>query len=404
MDIQGQPTSATHKSVRRFLLLICYLGFVSLGLPDTLIGVAWPSIRTEFSLQQSDISWIFFGGGCSYFLSSFFSGRFLKLFNVGVLLALSSGLVAFAAFDYSAARTWTLFALGSILHGLGSGAIDTGLNHYVANHFSARHMNWLHASYSVGAMFGPILMTWTITSYHSFRFGYAVVGAALLFLAILFLITSSLWNDASASRANDPAQQTPATHLPASSALKHPIVWMHIVIFFVYTGLEVAVGQWSYTVLTEARSIDPKTAGAWVTVYWAAILAGRIIFGFVVDRFGIDPLIRLSTITALAGTAFFAWNPFPFAAPTALFLAGLGLAVIFPSLMTRTPQRLGKQIAHHAIGFQVGAAMLGAAALPSLAGLLAQRFSLNVVPTTLFAMALTLLLLHESLLFKDRAA
>src|SRR5688500_2585760 len=118
------------------LLLICYLGFVSLGLPDTLLGVAWPSIRRTFNLQQGDIAWIFFGVGCSYFVSSFFAGRLLKVFNVGVLLAGSSALVAVSGFDYALARVWPLFVLGSLLHGLGSGAIDTGLNHYVANHFS----------------------------------------------------------------------------------------------------------------------------------------------------------------------------------------------------------------------------------------------------------------------------
>ena len=141
-----------------------------------------------------------------------------------------------------------------------------------------------------------------------------------------------------------------------------------------------------------------KTAGFWVTLYWGAILAGRIIFGFIVDRFGIDSLIRLSTIAAVLGTALFAWNPFPTAAPIALFCSGLGLAVIFPSLMTRTPQRLGPAIAAHAIGFQVGAAMLGAAALPSITGWIAQNASLSLVPGTLLVFACVLVLLHEFLL------
>src|SRR5688572_6997517 len=118
---------------RSLVLAICYLGFVSLGLPDTLIGVAWPSIRQTFGLQQGDLSWIFIGGGCSYFVSSFFAGRLLKIFNVGVLLAASSALVAVSAFNYAGGRIWPLFALGSLLHGLGSGAIDSGLNHYVAS-------------------------------------------------------------------------------------------------------------------------------------------------------------------------------------------------------------------------------------------------------------------------------
>jgi fucose permease len=387
-------------SHRGLLLFICYIGFVSLGLPDTLLGVAWPSIRRTFNLQQSDISWIFVGSGCSYFVSSFFAGRLLKRFNVGVILAASTALVALSGFDYSLARVWPLFAAGSLLHGLGSGAIDSGLNHYVANHFSARHMNWLHACYSLGAMIGPLLMTGMIAGAGSWRLGYMVVAGALLVLSLLFMATKARWDDAgpSPSSTSDPMETT--QHIAAKVALRDRTVWLHIILFFIYTGLEVAVGQWSFTVLTELRGIQPRLAGLWVTIYWGSILAGRIIFGFVVDRVGIDTLIRLSTVAALVGTALFAWNPLPWVSPLALGLAGIGLAVIFPCLMTRTPQRLGKQISVHAIGFQVAAAMLGAAALPSVTGFIAQNAGLNLVPATFCVMAIVLFLVHEFVIFK----
>ena len=398
MEPQGNHRSiAAPSSSRPFLLFICYLGFISLGLPDTLIGVAWPSVRETFGLQQASVSWIFIGGGCSYFLSSFFAGRFLKIFNIGVLLALSSGLVALSGFNYWAAPIWTLFALGALLHGLGSGAIDAGLNHYVAHHFSARHMNWLHACYSLGAMLGPILMTAAITRAQSFRLGYLIVAIILSVLSVLFFATRKKWNNNATPETTAEAQ--PAAEISASRALQHPIVWLQIIVFFIYTGLEVALGQWAFTVLTDNRNIPPATAGGWVTLYWAAILAGRILFGFIVDRIGIDLLIRLSTLAALVGAALFTWNPHPLSSPIALALSGIGLAVIFPLLMTRTPQRLGKPIAAHAIGFQVAAAMLGAAALPSLAGLIAQHAGLHLVPATLLAMSLALLLLHELLVF-----
>ena len=384
------------------VLLICYIGFISLGLPDTLIGVAWPSIRETFQLRQSDVAWIFVGSGCSYFVSSFFAGRLLKLTNVGVLLAASSALVALSGFDYALARAWPFFAAGSLLHGLGSGAIDSGLNHYVASHFTARHMNWLHACYSLGAMLGPLLMTAMITSAGSWRWGYMIVAITLLLLSALFLATQSHWTDGSKpSIPEQPAAGSEQLAGTAVKALRQPLVWFHIVLFFVYTGLEVTIGQWSYTVLTESRAIEPKMAGFWVTIYWASILVGRIVFGFIVDRIGIDRLIRLSTVTALAGTALFGWNPVPVAAPISLALAGIGLAVIYPSLMTRTPQRLGKQTAAHAIGFQVAAAMLGAAALPSATGFVAQYVGLATVPITILAMALVLLSVHETVLLSD---
>jgi fucose permease len=322
----------------------------------------------------------------------------LKIVNVGVLLAGSSGLVALSAFNYSTASNWPFFAIGSLLHGLGSGAIDAGLNHYVASHFAARHMNWLHACYSVGAMLGPMLMTGMITELGSWRWGYSVVAATLLALSLLFMVTKERWDDSAQAAASNAATTGDGKEITVPAALRNPIVWLHIVLFFIYTGLEVSLGQWSYTVLTESRNIAPKLAGSWVTIYWGSILIGRIVVGFLVDRVGIDRLVRISTITAFIGSALFAWNPSVQIAPLALGLAGFGLAVIFPCLMSRTPQRVGKEIAAHAIGFQVGGAMLGAAVLPSAAGTVAQQLGLHYVPVTILVMAGILFLLHEAVL------
>jgi fucose permease len=388
LNTQGELRISGSKTI---LLFIAYLGFISLGLPDTLIGVAWPSVRGHFNVSQSALAWIFFGSGCSYFLSSFFSGRFLKLFRIGTLLAASSALVASSGFGYATAPVWTLFAACSLLHGLGSGAIDSGLNHYVAHHFSARHMNWLHGCYSVGAMLGPLIMTSFITGRGSWRSGYLTVAMILLILATLFALTRRRWDNNNATEdqaASDPSATTAET-------LGSGLVWMHIVLFFVYTGLEVTVGQWSFTVLTEARGISTQTAGLWVTGYWASIAAGRFLFGMIVERLGADRLLRISTATAVLGTMLFAMN---IMAAVALIIIGLGLAAIFPCLMARTPERLGKALAAHAIGMQVSAAMLGAAALPSLAGFLAERMSLEVVGKTAVGMAACLFLLHEFVL------
>ena len=178
----------------RLLLMIAYLGFISLGLPDTLIGVAWPSVRETFRLQQHAIAVLFVGTGCSYFLSSVFTGRLRNTLGIGVLLAASSALVACSTLGYALAPVWALFAACSLLHGLGSGAIDAGLNHYVAHHFSARHMTWLHACYSVGAMGGPLIMTGVMAGSGSWRAGYLMVAVLLLGLTLLFGTTRRLWN------------------------------------------------------------------------------------------------------------------------------------------------------------------------------------------------------------------
>ncbi len=363
-------------------------------MPDTLIGVAWPSVRDTFRLQQDSVGWLFLGTSCSYFLASFFTGRLLATFGIGWLLALSSVFVALSGFGYGLAPAWILFAMCSLLHGLGSGAIDAGLNHYVAHHFAARHMTWLHACYGVGATLGPVIMTSTIASRGSWRAGYVTVAVALSCLSLLFALTRKRW-DAPGEADQDVAEEE---SVGIMQTLRHPLVRLQVAIFFLYTGLEVTVGQWSFTVLTESRNLRLETAGAWVAGFWASLVVGRVISGFVVERVGIDRLLRASIAMVVAGTLLFAANPpHPFSA-VALSIIGLGLASIYPCLMTRTPERLGKALAAHAIGFQVGAAMLGAAALPGFSGLLAQRLGLERIATSAMFMAVILLALHEWLL------
>jgi fucose permease len=382
-----------------FLLAIAYLGFISLGLPDTLIGVAWPSVRDTFQLPQSAVALVFIGGGISYFFSSFFTGRLLNSFGIGALLAGSSALVALSGFGYGAAPVWMLFAVCSLFHGLGSGAIDAGLNHYVAHHFSARHMNWLHACYSIGATLGPLTMTAVIAWHGSWRMGYLVIACTLFLLALLFAVTHRRWDEPGTT---DPAPEA-AANLSLGAVLRHSTVWVQAALFFVYTGLESSMGQWSYTILTEARHVPRDTAGLWVTTYWGSIAAGRILFGFVVDRIGIDRLLRWSMVTAFVGTGLFAWNLSATISGIAMAITGLGLAPIYPCMMSRTPQRLGKAMAAHAIGLQVSTAMLGVAALPSLCGLLAQRFGVATVAGATMGIALVVTLLHESLLARPPA-
>ncbi|MDI1313860.1 MFS transporter [Prosthecobacter sp.] len=387
-------------SSTRLLLIIAYLGFISLGLPDTVVGVAWPSVRDGFGRQQGDLAWIFFGTGASYFLAGLFTGRLLNKLGIGLLLAGSSLLVAVSGFGYGTASFWILFASCSLLHGLGSGAIDTGLNHYVAQHFSARHMNWLHACYSIGATLGPLIMTTMLVSLNSWRAGYLTVATLLLLLTLLFTFTRRLWDAPAEAGVELEATETTAT-LSMLETLRSGALWMQITIFFIYTGLEVTMGQWSFTLLTESRSVSKETAGLWVTLYWASITAGRILFGFVVDRLGIDRLLRFSMLGVVTGLALFALNGSAALSALALSLTGLGLASIYPCLMTRTPQRLGKARAAHAIGYQVSAAMTGAALFPSVCGWLVQHSGLEVVASVALAMGIALLILHEMLLRWD---
>ena len=384
-------TTASPQS--KVLLIIAYVGFISLGLPDTLVGVAWPSARDEFKVPQAAVALIFIGTGSSYFLSSFFTGKLMSALGIGLLLATSSTLVAASAFAYAAAPIWSAFVACSILHGLGSGAIDAGLNHFAAHNFSARHMNWLHACYSVGATLGPVIMTALLTRGHSWRTGYLTVAVALACLSVVFGITRRRWDLKSMTS----VREVPQTNGSVWSVFRVPLVWLQITLFFVYTGLEITVGQWTFTLLTEARHLPDTKAGALVAGYWASIVAGRILFGFVVEQVGIDRLLRLSTVAAVLGVALLKWSPsYPLTA-VGLILTGLGLAPIYPCMMTRTPERLGLTLSTQAIGLQVSAAMLGAALLPSIAGLAAQHHGLEVVPLAALGMAVALVCLHEIL-------
>ena len=379
------------------MLVIAFLGFISLGLPDAVIGVAWPSVRDEFKRSQSGLGLVLAGVGTGYFLSSFFAGRLIQAWGIGALLAASSVLVAVSGWGYALAPAWLAFVACSVMHGLGSGAIDAGLNGYAASHFRPRHMNWLHACYCLGAMLGPLLITAILAGGGSWRAGYATLGTVMLLLSVLFVATHRRWN-----RGAPPAIDDGRRHRGTIATLKHPLVWLHIVVFFFYTGMEVTVGQWSFTLFTEARHIEPAAAGLWVSLYWGSIGVGRVLLGMLVEGMGIDRLVRLSTFLAVLGSVLLT-APQPAALSLlGLLLIGLALAPVFPCLMTRTPQRLGADYAAHAIGFQVSAAMVGAAVVPSMVGLAVQQFGLSMVPLAAIALALTLLLLHETLLRRTR--
>lgn len=383
-------SSPSSRTATALLLVIAYLAFISLGLPDTLIGVAWPFVRDHFTLQQSSLGWVFAATSAGYCLSSFFTGSLMKRLGVGSLLAASTALVALAGFGFSAAPMWLFFAACAVCHGLGSGAIDGSLNHYASTHFPARHMNWLHACYGIGATFGPVIMTSMLVARGSWRAGYAAVGTLLLLQALLFAFTRRLWGQAMTAESH-------SDHLSIPATLKHAAVWLHILIFFLYTGLEVLLGQWSFTVLTEARKMPVESAGACVTAYWASIAIGRVLFGFVVERVSIDQLVRACLLLAITGVSAIAFSTSPAWSAIGLVLAGLGLAPIFPCLMTQTPRRLGKAAAFHAVGFQVSAAMIGAAALPGVAGMLAQQVGLHVIHLMAAALAVVVLLLHTAI-------
>ncbi len=374
-----------------FLLTLAFISFISLGLPDAVIGVAWPSVRDTFHRRQEAIAVVLVVSGLGYLLSSFFAGRLMHAFGIGLVLAASTGLVATAMFGFGFAPIWLTFLLCALLHGLGSGAIDSGLNGYAAHYLSARQVNWLHACYCFGALIGPVLMSSVLAHGRHYSAGYFAMGGTMLVLSVMFLITCRSWGTTT------PVQRQRPLPIAAGVALRIPTVWLQMAIFFLYTGLEVTFSQWTYTVLTESRSIRPDTAGLAVGVYWGSIGVGRVVSGFIADRVGVDRLLRTSLLIATTGAIMVAARPTVEFAFVGLSLIGLGLAPIFPCLMSRSPQRLGTEISTHAIGYQVGAAMIGAAAVPGILGGMTRWGGLEAVPLGATFLFGALTLLHERL-------
>ncbi|MGJ3262071.1 MAG: MFS transporter [Salinarimonas sp.] len=385
---------------RALLVAVAYLGFVSLALPDVAHGVAWPFVRDAFALPQSGLGLIMAGTAAGFFVSSFFAGRLLGALGVGRLLAGSTGLVAAALVGVALSPSFPVFLAAAPLIGLGSGAIDSGLNAYAAARFSSRHMSWLHAAFGFGAACGPFLMTGALVLGGSWRIGYGTIALIMGAMALLFLSTRGLWRaDAGApirAGENPSGERAAPARVTTGAALAHPVVRLQIAMFCIYVGVEYGAGLWIFTVLSEGRGLSVELAGAMAGLFWGGLFVGRVGFGLWAERLGEDRAVRLGLAGMTLGAAAFALAPTPVGL-AGIVLLGLACAPVFPMLMARTPARLGEALAVHAIGFQVSAAMLGGVIFPALGGLLADTIGLDAVPLMVLASALTLVVLNRAL-------
>ena len=382
-----------HRS-KALLIGLAYLSFVSLGLPDGLLGVAWPSIRASFDLPLDALGALLVMFTIGYLISSFSSGRLLAAMSVGTLLALSCLATAASLIGYALTSAWEVMVALGVLAGLGAGAIDAGLNTFAATQFSARMVNWLHACYGIGAAAGPVLMTSVLAMRQPWQRGYAIVGCGQLLLAFCFALTRRRWSDASAGREN----RVSAPSASAFATLRLPVVWLSVAVFFVYTGIEAAAGAWAYTLFTEARGVPMMAAGPWVSVYWGALTVGRLLSGFVVGFVTVNRLLRFCTAGIAVGAAIVWLNVTNLTGFLGLALMGLASAAVFPSLIATTPERLGETHTANGVGFQIAAAVLGQSLLPAIVGLLASRFGLEIIGPSLLAAAALLLVLFETLI------
>jgi fucose permease len=376
------------------LLAIALVAFVSLGLPDGVLGVAWPSIRRSFDLPPAQLGLLLTTAMLGYVASSFSSGAVVARMGVGRLLFWSSALMVANSVAYALAPVWGVMVAAGLLAGLGAGAIDAGINTFAAVRFSPRLVSWLHAAYGVGAALGPLLMTAALATSGGWRGGYALIGALLALMAVAFRLTRRKW-DTRPPEADAEASAGPALAPRLLETLVRPRVWLNLALFFVYTGLEVSAGQWTYSLLTEARGISPGAAGGWIAAYWGGLAAGRIVSGALSGRIAAGTILRVATLGAVVSTLTLWHDPGMRVGLLALPVLGGCLAPIYPLLIAETPRRLGASHAAAAIGFQVAAAYVGTAAIPGLIGLFATAHGLGAIAPALFSTALLLLLLQE---------
>jgi fucose permease len=377
-------------------VLLAYAAFVALGMPDGLLGIAWPSMRADFGVPLDALGMLLVASVAGYMTSSFLSGALVARLGVGNLLAISCALTGAALFGYTLVPVWWMMVMLGVVAGLGAGAIDAGLNTYAAAHFGEGLVQWLHASYGIGITIGPIIITTALTTYDSWRVGYRVVAGFQFLMALAFLLTLSWWRDQDAGPADGEREKRLTDYrTPLAETARRPRVWLSVALFFLYVGAEVSLGTWAYSLLTESRGVPASQAGFWVSSYWAMFTIGRILAGLYAGRLGVDLLVQLSLGLGLLGATLLWWNPSSSANLAAVALVGIAIAPIFPALISGTSQRVGARFAANTIGMQMAVTGLGAALIPSLVGVLARRVSLEVVPVCLMALFLTLFALYR---------
>ncbi len=385
------------------LVILAFTAFVALGMPDGLLGVGWPSIRAGFSIPLDAIGMFLAAAVAGYMTSSFLSGFLLARVGVGRVLAASCLLTGLALIGYTLAPQWWMMVLLGVFAGLGAGAIDAGLNTYVAAHFGEGLMQWLHASWGVGITTGPIIMTLGLTASNSWRFGYRAVGGFQMALAACFVLTLALWNQNNAPAENRSEKKLTEYQTPMAETWRHPQVWLSVLLFFLYVGAEASLGTWTYTLLTEARGVDQTLAGFFAGSYWFTFTVGRIVAGLFASRAGVNRLVLGGLVGALLGAGLLIWNPSEIANVLAVAVIGLAIAPIFPAMMSGTRSRVGDRDAANTIGMQMAATGFGTAIIPGLMGVLARHISLEIIPICLLAVYAGLLGFYI-LALKQRAA
>lgn len=380
------------------LLAVIYLSFISLGLPDALLGAAWPMMYGEFGVSLS------YAGGISMIISvgtivsSLMSDRMTRRFGPGKVTVVSVAMTAAALFGFSFSHSFWMLCLWSIPYGLGAGSVDAALNNYVAVHYESRHMSWLHCMWGLGASAGPYIMGWVLAGGLRWNMGYRCIGILQIVLTAVLLLSLPLWKGRGAAETEDGRTEHALT---MKEIVRVPGVRELMVTFFCYCALEQTAGLWASSYLVLHSGMDAETAAGYASLFFIGITIGRGASGFLTMKCSDTQMIRLGQGVILAGIVTLLLPLGELVALTGLILIGLGCAPIYPCAIHSTPIHFGADKSQAIIGVQMASAYVGTCLMPPLFGLIADHIHVGLFPVYLLLILVLMVWMHERLLKKE---
>ncbi len=371
------------------LLALIYVAFISLGLPDSLLGAGWPVIHQELQVPISCmgiVSMVISGGTI---VSSLLSDRLTRKLGTGVVTVASVFLTALGLFGFSVStRFWMLIVL-AVPYGLGAGAIDAALNNYVALHYTSRHMSWLHCFWGVGTIISPFVMSWALT--HSvWSDGYRIVSFIQLGIGFVLLATLPVW------KTSRERSERSAKSVGVLGALKIPGVPMLLLGFFAYCAVESTAMQWASTYMVEVKGIEPDRAAQFASLFYIGLTVGRFLGGFIMNRLGDRRMIKLGGTVMVCGIVLLLLPVKGEVLPLLGFVVtGFGCAPVYPCIIHSTPDNFGAENSGAIIGIQMAAAYTGSILVPPLFGVLGSTFSFSILPAYLGGFTVLMLVMTE---------
>ena len=375
------------------LLVIIYISFISLGLPDSLLGSAWPSMYGELGVPVSYAGVVSTIIAAGTIVSSFFSGKVIRKLGTGKVTAISVAMTAVALFGFSVSTEFWMLCVFSIPYGLGAGSVDAALNNFVALHYEARHMSWLHCFWGICATVGPYIMGAYLTGGATWNSGYRMISLLQMGLTAILLFTLPLWKEGKAAGESGEKQRV----LKTGEILKLSGAKAALLSFFCYCALEATCGLWAASYMVMHRGIASETAATWASLFYLGITIGRFLCGFISMKLGDKNMIRLGQGFMAAGVILLLLPGADALVFAGLIMIGLGCAPVYPCLIHETPENFGADQSQALIGMQMACAYVGTTLMPPLFGLIAQYIHIMWYPVYLAVFVVLMVLAVEKL-------